>query len=92
MDCSVLHRCVACSCGFFDLAGGALVTNGYLGKRYEVLMNCIRRGGKFTAYEMGVDGQMLKVLAERGYLRVVGTNPYSYVVPDRIQQRYMNAL
>lgn len=66
----------------------------YLGKRYDVVMKCIRHGDKFTAHEIGVNPQTMKGLADDGYLLIVEKaglhprRPYTYLVPDKVRQCY----
>ena len=77
---------------FFYLVFGKMIR--YLGKRYDVLMKCIKHGGRFTAYELGVHPLTMKGLANDGLLQIVEkrctypVRPYTYVVPDKIRERF----
>ena len=94
MGCSFFGGCFACCGCFFGTAVGVLMSNGFLGDRYDILMKCIEQEGRFTAYELGVHPQIMKKLADSGYLRIVEkrctypARPYSYVVPEKVRQRY----
>lgn len=64
----------------------------YLGKRYDLLMACIARGGLFTCTDMEAHPKTIRSLANDGYLDIVGGHdrhtPYRYRVPERIRQYY----
>lgn len=64
----------------------------YLGKRYNVLMTCISFDGSFTCTDIGVHPNVVKGLANDGYLDIVGgksrKSPYRYLVSDRVRRHY----
>lgn len=70
--------------------------NWYLGKRYEPLMKCVNHGGRFTAYELGIPGMIMKGLADDGYLKIVEKRckqfdrPYSYIVVEKVRDHFID--